>query len=80
MLNIAFFLRANRVSLAVVRVHGGATMMQELESIGGPKEATLYLACCYYYMQMFDKVGVYPSCCYSYYWYVQMFYKVDTSK
>ncbi|CAM9246238.1 unnamed protein product [Ascophyllum nodosum] len=27
----------------------------ELESIGGPKEVTLYLACCHYYMQMFDK-------------------------
>ena len=30
--------------------------MQELESIGGPEEVTLFLACCYYYMQMFDKV------------------------
>lgn len=36
---------------------GGASTMQELGSIGGPKEATLYLACCYYYMQMFDKVN-----------------------
>ena len=29
---------------------------QDLESIGGPKEVALYRACCYYYMQMFDKV------------------------
>lgn len=32
--------------------------MQELESIGGPDEVTLFLACCYYYMQMFDKVSL----------------------
>lgn len=29
---------------------------QELEAADGPKACTLYLACCYYYMQMFDKV------------------------
>lgn len=36
--------------------------VQELESIGGPDEVTLFLACCYYYMQMFDKVGPWISC------------------
>lgn len=29
---------------------------QELESIDGPKETVLYLACCHYYMQTYDKV------------------------
>lgn len=32
-------------------------LQKELKSIGGPEEVTLFLACCYYYMQMYDKVS-----------------------